>query len=43
LGLSISYSIIQKHHGEILVESEPGVGTIFTVKLPINSGKELLL
>ena len=42
LGLSISYGIIQKHHGEILVESEPGVGTTFTVKLPIHSDKEQL-
>ncbi len=42
LGLSISYGIIQKHLGEIVVESEVGVGTTFTVKLPINSDKEQL-
>jgi PAS domain S-box-containing protein len=35
LGLSISYDIIRKHNGEISVESEPGVGTTFTVRLPI--------
>ncbi len=35
LGLSISYGIIEKHKGKIAVESEPGKGTIFTVKLPI--------
>ena len=34
LGLSISRDIITRHHGEILVESSAGVGTIFTVKLP---------
>ena len=34
LGLSISYDIIQKHKGEIAVESEVGKGTTFTIKLP---------
>ena len=34
LGLSISHDIIARHHGELLVESSVGVGTIFTVKLP---------
>ena len=42
LGLSISYSIIQKHSGVISVESEPGKGTTFTLKLPINNKQELL-
>lgn len=36
LGLSISYGIIQKHGGQILVESELGVGTCFRILLPIN-------
>ncbi|HIJ86294.1 MAG TPA: response regulator [Desulfuromonadales bacterium] len=40
LGLSISYSIIKKHGGEILVESEPGKGTIFSVTLPIHERQE---
>jgi two-component system NtrC family sensor kinase len=34
LGLSVSYNIIKKHGGDILVESKPGVGTAFTVSLP---------
>jgi signal transduction histidine kinase len=34
LGLSISYGIVQQHHGEILVTSEKGVGSTFTVRLP---------
>ncbi len=34
LGLSISCDIINKHHGELLMESIVGVGTTFTVKLP---------
>jgi len=35
LGLSVSYSIIQKHNGTIEVASEPGKGTTFTIRLPI--------
>jgi len=36
LGLSISYDIIvNQHHGEILAESEIGLGTKFIIKLPI--------
>jgi signal transduction histidine kinase len=34
LGLTISYSIIEKHGGAILVESEPGQGSVFVVRLP---------
>jgi two-component system NtrC family sensor kinase len=34
LGLSVSYSIIKKHGGEIQVTSEPGKGTLFHVCLP---------
>lgn len=34
LGLSISADIVRKHKGEINVESEPGKGTVFTVRLP---------
>ena len=35
LGLSIVYNIIQKHHGDIKVESEAGKGTRVTITLPI--------
>ena len=34
LGLSVSYSIVAKHHGRLEVESEPGKGAAFTVWLP---------
>lgn len=34
LGLSIAYDIIQKHAGDIWVDSEPGQGTSFTIRLP---------
>jgi len=35
LGLSIAYDIVKKHGGEILVESEIGKGSCFTVRLPV--------
>jgi signal transduction histidine kinase len=37
LGLSIAYKIIEKHQGRIIVESEKGAGTIFTIELPSNN------
>lgn len=36
LGLSLSYNIVNKHGGRIDVSSEVGVGTRFTVHLPVN-------
>jgi len=36
LGLSISYSIVQNHGGRLSVESQPGVGTTFTVFLSLD-------
>jgi signal transduction histidine kinase len=35
LGLSIVQGIIEKHHGQITVQSETGVGSSFTFKLPV--------
>jgi two-component system, NtrC family, sensor kinase len=40
LGLSISYGIIKNHQGEIRVKSEIGVGTTFTIELPVYTAKE---
>ena len=34
LGLSISSQLVGLMHGEIIVESEYGVGTVFTVRIP---------
>jgi PAS domain S-box-containing protein len=34
LGLSVSYSIIERHEGSISVVSQPGGGAIFTIDLP---------
>jgi len=34
LGLAVSYGIVQEHSGHISVESTPGSGTSFRIKLP---------
>jgi len=36
LGLSLSYQIIQNHHGRIELDSAPGRGTRFRIYLPIH-------
>ncbi len=35
LGLSVSYSIVKRHGGEMRVDSRPGGGTTFTIVLPV--------
>ena len=35
LGLSLSYGMVQKHHGNISLHSAPGQGTCFRITLPI--------
>jgi two-component system, chemotaxis family, sensor kinase Cph1 len=35
IGLAICKKIVDAHNGDILVQSKPGLGTVFTVKLPI--------
>ncbi len=40
LGLTVSYGIIQKFGGDILVESEPGKSTRFIITLPVNKQGE---
>lgn len=40
LGLSICHSIVERHGGQILLDSSPGEGTSFTVKIPVHRKPE---
>jgi two-component system sensor histidine kinase PilS (NtrC family) len=37
IGLAVVYSVVNEHGGDIGVESMPGVGTVFTLSLPMES------
>jgi two-component system NtrC family sensor kinase len=39
LGLSVSYGIIQDHHGTVDVQSVPGRGTTFVLAFPATPGE----
>jgi two-component system NtrC family sensor kinase len=39
LGLAVVYGIVQAHHGDIEVKSDPGTGTVFTVTLPVDDAE----
>jgi signal transduction histidine kinase len=40
LGLTLVKEIIEAHRGKVQVESEPGKGSVFTIRLPLPQGKE---
>ena len=42
LGLSITYGLVQEIDGSILVESELGKGTLFTITLPIDKDESIV-
>ena len=37
MGLSVVHGIVQSHHGEVVVHSTPGEGTVFEVYLPVTA------
>jgi signal transduction histidine kinase/CheY-like chemotaxis protein len=39
LGLSVAFGIVRQHGGDIRVETEPGRGSTFTVRLPAAEGE----
>ncbi|HSO74153.1 MAG TPA: ATP-binding protein [Blastocatellia bacterium] len=41
LGLALSYGIVQEHGGRIFVESRPGEGSHFTIKLPTAFSRQM--
>jgi signal transduction histidine kinase len=38
LGLAVSYGIIERHGGLLTVNSRPGEGAVFNVRLPVETG-----
>jgi len=40
LGLSVSLGIVERHGGKILVDSEVGKGTVFTLWLPVSRERQ---
>jgi CheY-like chemotaxis protein/anti-sigma regulatory factor (Ser/Thr protein kinase) len=42
LGLAVSYGIVERHGGEIHVESEPGRGATFVLRMPIALDSQIL-
>jgi len=38
LGLGIAHEIVRKHGGEITIDSKPGRGSVFGVRLPVRAG-----
>jgi signal transduction histidine kinase len=42
LGLSVSLGIVERHGGKILVDSEVGKGTTFTLWLPVSGDRSFM-
>lgn len=42
IGLSITRDVAEMHGGEVLVASEPGVGSTFTIRIPLRRDPELV-
>ena len=39
IGLSLARQVVEKHNGSLTVASEPGDGSVFTIRLPAPSGQ----
>ena len=42
LGLAVAQSIVQAHHGDLRVRSQPGKGSCFYICLPLNRSEQFL-
>ena len=42
LGLAVAQSIVQAHHGDLQVRSQPGNGSVFYICLPLNRNEQFL-
>ncbi len=42
LGLAVAQSIVQAHHGDLLVRSQPGKGANFYICLPLNRSEQFM-
>ena len=40
MGLAIARTIVEEHGGEITVDTEVGVGSIFTVTIPLAQSQQ---
>ena len=40
IGLNICRTIVENHHGRLLVSDTEGGGTTFTVRIPVNTPEE---
>lgn len=43
LGLAVSYGIIRNHQGEISLQSRPGEGTRFIIRIPVSQDDNIIL
>ncbi|MBP1601890.1 MAG: Histidine kinase-, gyrase and HSP90-like ATPase, partial [Acidobacteria bacterium] len=40
IGLSLTKNVAEMHGGDVLVQSEPGKGSTFTLRIPVVSAPE---